>query len=114
MYFQCWVKREIEIDIEAGEKYNHSADKENGLSSQDFDQRQQTEWTIKQEQGNDYEDSTSNEVPLILFVLKEIKCPEYTTTKHGHYLNFVLFLVKYYQFCLCILYTNLVTNGQNL
>ena len=74
MYFQCWVKREIEIDIEAGEKNNHSADKENGLSSQDFDQRQQTEWTIKQEQGNDYEDNTFNKVTL-LFFLKENRYP---------------------------------------
>ena len=62
LYFQCWVKSEIEIDIEAGEKNNHSVDKENGLSSKDFDQRQQTEWKMKQEQENYYEDSISNEV----------------------------------------------------
>ena len=65
-YFQWRIKREVEKDIEAGEKNNYSAVKENGLSSQDFDERQQTEWTIKQEQGNYYEDNTSNEVPSIL------------------------------------------------
>ena len=74
LYFQCWVKREIEIDIEAGQKNNPSSDKENNLSSQDFDQRQQTEWTIKQEQGNDYEDNTFNKVTL-LFFLKENRYP---------------------------------------
>ena len=70
LYFQCWVKSEIEIDIEAGEKNDYSVDRDNGLSSKDFDQRQQTEWTIKHEQGNDSEDKISNEVTLTLFILK--------------------------------------------
>ena len=69
MYFQCWVNIEIEIDIEAGEKNDHSVDKVNGLSSKDFDKKQQTEWTIKHEQGNDSEDNISNEVTLTLFIL---------------------------------------------
>ena len=75
MHFQCWVKREIEIDIEAGQKNNPSSDKENNLSSEDFDQKQQTEWTIKQEQENDYEDNFSCEVILFLFLPEDIKYP---------------------------------------